>query len=83
MISVGIILFSSSETFGGFHFLFFCVAVFVLYFLPWIVAWERHHRHELAIFWLNLLLGWCGIAWVIAFVWACTDDGRTRIKYEQ
>ena len=53
-----------------------CAAIFVLYFLPWMLASERHSRHELAIFWLTFFLGWTVIGWVIALVWACMDDGR-------
>ena len=45
-----------------------------IYFLPAIVARKRHHRQTLAIFILNLLLGWTLLGWVIAMVWACTAD---------
>lgn len=46
----------------------------VFYFLPWLVALGRHKRNTVAIFLLNLLLGWTLIGWVIALVWAATDD---------
>jgi hypothetical protein len=42
------------------------------YFLPSIIA--HHKRHFGAIFILNLLTGWTFIGWVIALVWALTDD---------
>lgn len=51
-------------------------AILALYFLPWMFARERHHRHELAIFLLTLFLGWTVIGWVIALMWAHMDDGR-------
>ena len=44
----------------------------LLYFLPWFVAWLRQHTSSLAIFVLNLFVGWTFIGWVVALVWACT-----------
>jgi Superinfection immunity protein len=38
----------------------------------------RGHRQSLAIFILNLLAGWTAIGWIIAIVWACTADVRSR-----
>jgi hypothetical protein len=46
--------------------------VFLIYFLPTIVALARGHLSALAIFVLNLLLGWTLIAWLLALIWACT-----------
>jgi hypothetical protein len=46
----------------------------LLYFLPAIVAIVRGHPNSLAIFILNLLLGWTFIGWVIALVWSFTSN---------
>jgi hypothetical protein len=43
-----------------------------MYFLPAIIAAARQHRQTLAIFALNLLLGWSVIGWIIALVWSLT-----------
>lgn len=40
------------------------------YLLPTLVAAWRKHRQLLAIFLLNLLLGWTTIGWVAAIIWA-------------
>jgi hypothetical protein len=49
------------------------IIIFLLiYFIPAIVAGARGHRQSLAIFMLNLLLGWTCLGWVAAIVWACT-----------
>ena len=40
-----------------------------LYFLPTFVA-VNGHPHALAVFVLNLLLGWTLLGWVVALVWA-------------
>lgn len=45
-----------------------------LYFLPFIIAAARSHKNRLAIFALNLLLGWTLIFWVLSLVWAFTSD---------
>ena len=47
---------------------------FYVYFAPTFVAHRRGKANFLAIFWLNLLLGWTFVGWVIAFVWAYTID---------
>ena len=44
----------------------------LLYLAPWMLAACRSHHQSLAIFALNVLLGWTGLGWIIAFVWACT-----------
>jgi hypothetical protein len=50
---------------------------FAFYFFPWTVAWGRHHRAVLAIGILNLFVGWTGIGWIAALVWACTPNVST------
>ena len=54
------------------------IVVFALYFLPTIVAEYREHANSSAIFVLNILLGWTFIGWVIALVWAYTDNSKTK-----
>ena len=46
------------------------------YMLPWLVAWNRGHHQTLAIFALNLLLGWMVLGWIVALVWALTAVRR-------
>jgi hypothetical protein len=46
----------------------------VMYFLPSIVALARNKRDSLAIFLLNLFLGWTIIGWVVAMIWAVKHD---------
>lgn len=44
----------------------------LIYFAPAIVAAYRGHHDKLAIGVLNVLLGWTGLGWIGALVWACT-----------
>jgi hypothetical protein len=37
-----------------------------------IVAWLRGHHNTLAIFLVNLLLGWSFLRWLIALIWSAT-----------
>lgn len=46
----------------------------VVYFIPTITAERRHKRNAAAIAVLNVFLGWTFIGWVVALVWACTED---------
>lgn len=42
-------------------------------FLPTGVAMIRNHPNKLAIFLVNLFLGWTFLGWVAALVWACSS----------
>jgi len=46
------------------------VLIFTVYFLPTLIAFLRQHKNKLAIFLLNLLLGWTVLGWVISLVWS-------------
>ncbi len=54
--------------------------VFMVYFLPAIVAECRGHRSAGAVFVLNLLLGWSGLFWIIALVWASNSNTHRRME---
>lgn len=47
-----------------------------LYFLPSGIAVYLNHNNALAIFFLNLLLGWSVAGWVVALVWAFAKEPR-------
>jgi hypothetical protein len=55
-----------------FHFFF--GLPFLMYFLPSIIALARSKRDLLAIFLLNLFLGWSIIGWIVALVWTAKND---------
>jgi hypothetical protein len=46
----------------------------LIYFLPTIVASNKHKRNAASIFVVNLFLGWMLIGWVIALAWAVAKD---------
>ena len=48
------------------------VAAALIYFLPGIIALQRHHHNAVAILVFDLLLGWTFLGWVLALVWALT-----------
>lgn len=47
-----------------------------IYLLPAIIAAMRGHASAWGIFALNLLLGWSGIIWIIALIWALSNKGQ-------
>jgi len=53
--------------------LLFLIMFLVVYFIPTIVANNMEKKNIMAIFVLNLFLGWTFVGWVIALVWACTE----------
>ncbi len=50
------------------------IGVFVLYFLPFIVAWKRDHNNEMSIALSNLFFGWTLIGWLVCLIWAFSDN---------
>lgn len=48
-----------------------------LYFLPSVLARDRHNFG--AIFLFNFFLGWTFIGWIVALIWACTSDPRPGV----
>lgn len=51
------------------------IVVAGLYFAPTLIATLRRKRNGLAIFALNLLLGWTVVGWVASFVWSLMVEG--------
>lgn len=45
-----------------------------IYFLPSIIAIAGHKRNTLAIFAINLFLGWSFIGWIVALVWSLASE---------
>lgn len=56
------------------------VLILVIYFVPTIVAFLAGHENKVAIFILNLFLGWSGLGWVIALVWSVLNQSRSRAR---
>ncbi len=54
--------------------------VYLFYFLPTLLCWNK--RNVVAIFFLNLLLGWTLLGWVIALVWAVSKDAPEQNQAE-
>lgn len=53
---------------------FFATLAFLsIYLLPAAIALRRGHPQRYAITGLNVLLGWCFIGWIAAFVWSLTE----------
>ncbi|AIN73814.1 Short C-terminal domain-containing protein [Flavobacterium psychrophilum DSM 3660] len=58
----------------------FGVIIFALYFLPSIIGYK--HRNANSICLLNLFLGWTLIGWVVAMIWAVSEDKKETIIVE-
>ena len=61
--------------------LILCLISLFLYFIPAIVG--RNKGNATAIFWLNFLLGWTMVGWVVALVWALTKESATQVVVNQ
>ena len=63
-----------------FFFPFFGLST-VMYFLPSIIGLARSKRDLLAIFLLNLFLGWSVIGWIVTLGWAAKRDAPAAAMY--
>ncbi len=52
----------------------YVVLMVAFYFLPTIVAQVNRKQTIAGIFLLNFLLGWTGLGWIGALVWASCKD---------
>ena len=59
---------------------FFFGLPLLMYFLPSIIALARNKRDTLAIFLLNLFLGWSIIGWFVALIWAVKTDVPMMVR---
>ena len=53
--------------------------ILIVHFLPTAIALGRGHPNTLAIFLVNLLLGWTFIGWVVALVWSVTATRNNNV----
>jgi hypothetical protein len=59
------------------EFLFAVLMILVIaaiYFVPALVAYGKSRKNSGAILATNLLLGWTFLGWVVALIWAMTED---------
>jgi Na+/H+-dicarboxylate symporter len=50
------------------------IAGFFIYLLPATIAHKNKHKNKTAILTFNVFLGWTILGWVIALVWAQTNQ---------
>lgn len=53
------------------------VVIFILYFIPSIVALNKKYLTGIVL--LNLFLGWTFIGWVAALIWAVSSPKKLEV----
>lgn len=48
--------------------------------LPWAIAAVRGNRNAWSVFWVNLLLGWTVIGWIIALVMSIKEHRILEVR---
>jgi hypothetical protein len=72
--------------FDGFPIVVACFLLFggiALYFLPSIVARSRRVQSPNGIIVLNVFLGWTGVGWLGALVWACAAETESQVQMRE
>lgn len=54
------------------------ILLIFIYFLPALVANGSNHSKALSITVLNIFLGWTLLGWVIALVWAVSEENQKK-----
>jgi hypothetical protein len=57
----------------------FFLGLIVLYWLPTIIAIARHTHSALGVAALNFFLGWTGVGWFLALMWALAANPAQQI----
>jgi len=52
------------------------------YMLPWAIAVTRGKANAGAVGWVNLLLGWSLVGWIVALVMACTAHQVVAVQHQ-
>ena len=55
--------------------------LFLLYWLPTVVAVARQAHSALGVFLVNLFLGWTILGWFVALIWSLAADNRTIVVH--
>jgi|TARA_B110001469_G_C9608879_1_gene302825 RsiW-degrading membrane proteinase PrsW (M82 family) len=62
---------------------FLGVVVLFLYLLPYFIARARGHHKKSAIFWINLLLGWTTLVWLILLIYSIFSNSSAPVNDEK
>lgn len=54
-----------------------------LYFIPTVIAFRRNHGKIVAIYLINIMLGWTVIGWFLVLFWACVDSNTVFEEQEK
>lgn len=59
--------------------LWLIIIALVIYFLPSIIGYNHKNANSICL--LNLFLGWTFIGWVVAIIWAVSNDKKEPIIF--
>ena len=58
---------------------FITIIALAAYFLPSLIAIVRKHHNVVPIVLTNAILGWTIIIWLVALIWAFTNQKATQV----
>lgn len=54
------------------------ICLITIFFIPTSVALFRDSSKKRGVFWVNLLVGWTGIGWIIALIWSFMSESEAE-----
>ncbi len=69
-------VFLSSAGDGGLALMLVIIFALTVYFFPALVAIVREHGNAASIALTNFFFGWTFVGWVVALIWAFSDNSR-------
>ncbi|MEE4450035.1 superinfection immunity protein [Novosphingobium resinovorum] len=69
-------------SFSIWHWLIVLLFVLPISFLPSIIAFARGHAQKWIVFIVNFFLGWTGIGWIVALVWAIVGKTAAQARID-
>lgn len=58
--------------------IFMIIITALIYFIPTVVCLIRKHTYKFYIIFINIVLGWTLIGWIVSLIWSFIDNKKTE-----
>jgi hypothetical protein len=61
----------------------YIIVALLIFFIPSFIASSRNHEYSVAIWLINILLGWTGLVWIGILIWAIVGDSSDVVALKK